>query len=115
MKNLVLVRGVSGAGKSTFAENMLGVKCQVVSADDYFITENGNYSFDGSRLKEAHQWCKDTVEQLMDASENVAVANTFTREWEMEDYYKLADEYGYRVQASRKATEYRKHLYNARV
>jgi hypothetical protein len=28
---------------------------------------------------------------------NVAVSNTFTQEWEMETYYKLAEQYGYTV------------------
>jgi hypothetical protein len=27
----------------------------------------------------------------------VVVSNTFTQEWEMEAYYKLAEDYGYRV------------------
>jgi hypothetical protein len=27
----------------------------------------------------------------------IAVSNTFTQEWEMEDYYKLAEKYQYKV------------------
>ena len=27
----------------------------------------------------------------------IAVSNTFTQEWEMESYYKLAEQYGYMV------------------
>jgi hypothetical protein len=27
----------------------------------------------------------------------IAVSNTFTQEWEMEEYYKLAEKYGYTV------------------
>jgi len=27
----------------------------------------------------------------------IAVSNTFTQEWEMEDYYKLAEKYNYKV------------------
>lgn len=27
----------------------------------------------------------------------IAVSNTFTQEWEMEDYFKLAEQYGYKV------------------
>jgi predicted kinase len=96
-KELVLVRGVSGAGKTTFALDLLGEKCELVSADMFFIDEYGDYKFDGTKLKQAHQWCKSRVEELMDAKESVAVANTFTREWEMQDYYDLAAKYGYRV------------------
>jgi hypothetical protein len=28
---------------------------------------------------------------------NIVVSNTFTQEWEMEEYFKLAKEYGYKV------------------
>jgi hypothetical protein len=27
----------------------------------------------------------------------IAVSNTFTQKWEMEDYFKLAEKYGYKV------------------
>jgi hypothetical protein len=27
----------------------------------------------------------------------IAVSNTFTQEWEMKDYYELAEKYGYKV------------------
>jgi hypothetical protein len=27
----------------------------------------------------------------------IAISNTFTQEWEMDDYYKLAEQYGYSV------------------
>ena len=33
----------------------------------------------------------------MEQGYNVSVSNTFTQEWEMEAYYKLAEQYGYTV------------------
>ena len=33
----------------------------------------------------------------MEQGYNVVVSNTFTQGWEMEVYYKLAEQYGYRV------------------
>lgn len=94
MKNLILVRGVSGAGKSTFA-NLLYVD-GILSADDYFM-ENGKYKFDGSKLKQAHEWCQKRCSNIMETGLDVAVANTFTQEWEMEPYFKLAKIYDYRI------------------
>ena len=50
MKNLYLLRGLPGSGKSTLAEQLGGSHFET---DKYFIGENGEYNFDGSKLKEA--------------------------------------------------------------
>jgi hypothetical protein len=34
---------------------------------------------------------------MEDDSQKIAVSNTFTQEWEMDAYYELAKQYGYRV------------------
>ena len=96
MKTLYIVRGVPGSGKSTFAQSL---DCPVFEADQYFIdSETGEYKFDGSKIKLAHNWCKLRVEQSMeDDFQKIAVSNTFTQEWEMDAYYELARQYGYRV------------------
>jgi predicted kinase len=103
MKALTLVRGLPGAGKSTFA-NFIWNNYAICEADKYFVGEDGVYRFDGSKLKEAHKWCRDEVERMMNDNLNnpqyypeIAVSNTFTQEWEMEEYYKLAEKYGYKV------------------
>lgn len=94
MKTLIIVRGVSGAGKSTLANTICN---DVYSADDYFM-ENGEYKFNPKKLKDAHAWCKSKVESAMEWNiDLVAVANTFTREWEMQAYFDLAKQYGYVV------------------
>ena len=96
MKTLYIVRGVPGSGKSTFAQSL---DCPVFEADQYFIdSETGEYKFDGSKIKLAHNWCKSRVEHSMeDGLQKIAVSNTFTQEWEMDAYYELAKQYGYRV------------------
>lgn len=94
MKRMTLVRGVSGSGKTTFAGLVSGA---VVSADDYFTNEDGEYNFDAKQLKQAHQYCQDVTRAIMDGGGDVVVANTFTRKWEMDAYFKLAERYGYMV------------------
>lgn len=106
MKELFLLRGVPGSGKSTLANSIGGTW---VEADHYFLNENGDYEFDGSKLKDAHKWCQDTVEETMTWDEHpeinyisagvskIVVSNTFTQEWEMQPYFDLAEKYGYRV------------------
>jgi predicted kinase len=94
MKILYIVRGIPGSGKSTFA-NSLG--CPVFEADMYFMND-GEYKFDVSKIKLAHNWCKLRVEHSMeDDFQKIAVSNTFTQEWEMEAYYEMAKQYGYTV------------------
>jgi predicted kinase len=100
---LFLVRGLPGSGKSTFATHIWN-DYAVCEADKFFYDKEGNYNFDGTKLKEAHSWCKNEVETRMIDHQNnqqyypeIAVSNTFTQEWEMEDYYKLAEKYDYKV------------------
>lgn len=97
MKTLYLLRGLPGSGKSTFGQ-LIGNVLHTES-DKYFIDPvTGEYKFDASLLKRAHEWCQTQVERWMrDTGHAIAVSNTFTQEWEMEPYYKLAEKYGYTV------------------
>lgn len=94
-KVLYIVRGISGSGKSTFAKTLGG---QHYEADMFFINENGEYNFDVTKIKDAHKWCQSFVETNMVLEyPKIVVSNTFTQEWEMEPYFKLAKEYGYKT------------------
>jgi predicted kinase len=102
-KKLYIVRGIPGSGKSTFALNLVGSDFLVCEADKYFMVD-GEYKFDGSKLKEAHESCRNLVETYMKDSlmndqfyREIAVSNTFTQEWEMQPYFDLAKQYGYMV------------------
>jgi predicted kinase len=94
-KILTICRGIPGSGKSTFAKTLGG---QHYEADMFFIDEEGNYNFDVSKIKDAHQWCQSIVKTDMILEyPKIVVSNTSTQEWEMEPYFKLAKEYGYTV------------------
>ena len=68
----------------------------------YFM-KTGEYKFDGTKIKEAHQWCQKEVDTMMILNRiegihnKIVVSNTFTQEWEMEPYLEMAEEFGYRV------------------
>jgi hypothetical protein len=75
----------------------------ICEADKYFL-KDGAYKFNASELKHAHEYCRNMVETYMQDSlindqfyRQIVVSNTFTQEWEMAAYYKLAKTYGYRV------------------
>jgi predicted kinase len=92
MKTLYIVRGLPGSGKSTFA-NSLGI-LNHYEADMYHIVD-GEYRFDPSKIKNAHEWCKQSAKGAMECGADVVVSNTFTRKWEYEQYIELAEKYGY--------------------
>ena len=100
MKTLYLLRGLPGSGKSTLAEQLGGSHFET---DNYFLDEDKSYKFDGSKLKEAHQWCQDLVSNAMilnhttGYNETIVVSNTFTQEWEMKPYMDMAKDWGYKV------------------
>lgn len=94
MKVLYITRGLPGSGKSTFAQSL---DCPFVEADMYF-DHNGEYKFDPTKLRDAHNWCRNKVRDwMMVNTPKIAVSNTFTQNWEMETYYELAKEFGYNV------------------
>jgi predicted kinase len=100
---LFLVRGVPGAGKSTFA-NHIWNSYAICEADKFFYDKEGNYNFDPTKLREAHDWCRNEVNIRMEDHKvnnqyypEIVVSNTFTQEWEMELYYDMAKKYGYQV------------------
>jgi predicted kinase len=99
-KILILCRGVSGAGKTTFAKTLGGIH---IEADQYFIDGEGNYKFDGSKIKLAHEYCRAQTEAWMQtkgdqvSTNKIVVSNTFTQLWEMEPYFEMAKRHGYKV------------------
>jgi predicted kinase len=100
MKLLILLRGLPGSGKSSLAESLAeNGTYPVYSIDRYFTDpETGIYTFDHLKNHLAYKECEDNTEAAMRAGENkIFVDNTFTLEWEMENYFGMASKYGYRV------------------
>lgn len=104
---VVICRGASGSGKSTWAQLLMKdaweykgpYSCIIVSADHFFIDEEtGQYNFDKSLLTEAHAKCFQDFREALDAKTPlIIVDNTNTRLWEFESYLKVAAEYNAKV------------------
>ena len=54
MKELFLLRGLPGSGKSTFA-NFVWNEYAICEADKFFYDKEGNYNFDATKIKQAHE------------------------------------------------------------
>lgn len=94
-KTLHIVRGVPGSGKTTYCKKELHIT--PYEADDFFMV-GGKYEFKPEQLAQAHKYCQTNVEWAMKSdTQYIAVANTFTRAWEIKPYLDLAKVYGYEV------------------
>ncbi len=97
-RDLYLVRGLPGAGKTTFSKSLFQDGDVIVAADDFMIDKEGKYVFDSSRLEEAHDSCARKVFEAMEKkTHRIFVHNTMTEGWEMEQYTALAKQHGYRI------------------
>lgn len=114
---MLILQGISGAGKSTFARSFPGAV--ICSADHYFMVGD-RYVFDKGRTKEAHDACMRAFIKAVTAGyheveiprvavplsrfdgpkavETVILDNTNTQRWEMAAYVQIARAYGYEVE-----------------
>ncbi len=98
--SLILLRGLPGAGKSTLAtvlsENNM---YPIFSVDDFFTDEvTGEYLFNFSDNHLAYKQCEELTRDAMKQNiSKVFVHNTFTMDWELGPYFKLASEFKYNL------------------
>lgn len=99
MKRLYLIGGPPGIGKSTvawlIAEKFGGV---LREADQYFVNDNDQYVWDPTKIRDAHAWCQQEVQEWMQVEcETIVVANTFSQRWERQPYIDMAQKHKYEV------------------
>lgn len=98
--SLILLRGLPGSGKSSLAESLSeNGKYPVYSVDDFFTDKiTGAYKFEFEKNHMAYKACEENVKKAMNSGiQKIFLDNTFTLEWEMETYFKLASGFNYRV------------------
>lgn len=87
--HLILVRGLPGSGKSTFARTLVKAGYEHVETDMWHTDAEGNYRFDGSKLAEYHRYCQETTAYMLAEGRNVVVSNTFVKRWELQPYLEM--------------------------
>ena len=103
MKQVIVLQGVSGSGKTAWATKLVEAETErtdeyracIVSADDYFVSLAG-YKFDPSKLGEAHASCFKTFLACLqrEACELVIVDNTNASGEDLSPYMLAASAFG---------------------
>ena len=86
MAKLLLIRGLPGSGKTTYAKKFPALHLE---ADMYF-ERDGKYSYNADLIKNAHAWCQRTVSDALSQGLDVIVSNTFVKVWELSNYALIA-------------------------
>lgn len=105
--DLVIVRGLPGSGKSTYAKTFEDTI--IIEADMWWYrNKNLEYQFDIEKLHEAHRWALQTVEALLASGQDVAIVNTNLAFKEAKGYIKFAKSIGcnIRVHTTNKEVNY---------
>lgn len=98
MKRVIILRGVPGSGKSTFIGKEYP-EAMVVSADHFFVEEDGVYRFDGTKIQAAHGQCfRRYIEAIQTGKELIVVDNTSLSVIEIAPYVAGAEAFGYDVE-----------------
>lgn len=86
--DIILLRGLPGSGKTTYAHRFWDKK-YIVSADDFFINAEGVYVFNKEKIGEAHEKCWRQFYQLLNLDAPppyIVVDNTNISAQEMTPY-----------------------------
>ena len=92
MTTLYLIRGLPGSGKSSLAQDLENIAIRV-EADDFFLDHEGNYNFDATKLKQAHEYCYEKASEYLKLEYSVVVSNTSTTEKEVRRYQELVEKH----------------------
>jgi len=96
MRKVIIMRGISGAGKSTYIQEHFST-AKIVSADRYFTNKaTGEYRFNPAELNEAHAYCfRHFLNELGHSERIIVVDNTNISAFEVSPYVLAANAFGY--------------------
>lgn len=100
--NFICIKGVSGCGKSTFAnfikQFLYSDEVAHFEADMWMVNENGEYEFSVDKLNYCHTQCKNSIEKAMQEKFRVVIlSNTSTKQSSLRPYLDLCKKYNYKI------------------
>ena len=97
-RNVIILRGVSGTGKTTFAK-LVAQPAVICTADDFYYDDEGNYNFVADKIGEAHGACMAKFDKVLHdvTVTNIVVANTNCKAKDYKYYVKQAEKAGLNV------------------
>jgi predicted kinase len=102
MAKIILIRGLPGAGKSTYAKQF-GI--YHLEADMFFV-KDGKYQWSANQIGAAHEWCFKSFCVAVDNNMDVVVSNTFVTLKEMQRYLDFASMNGIEVEVFKMINNY---------
>lgn len=97
-KQVVILRGLPGSGKSDLAWMLWKTMGATVCSADYYFYDGDEYVFDATKLGDAHAKCKeDFIHAIQNDEDVIVVDNTNTQQKEFEWYELTATHHGYTI------------------
>lgn len=99
-KNCIILRGLPGSGKSTFADFILASNPGAVhvEADHYVYDENGNYDWKFENLRDYHSKAQSCFDNALNEGVGTIVVSNVSSTWkDFKYYFNKAKEQGYKV------------------
>lgn len=98
--HVMILCGISGSGKSTFAKSVsVALKADIVSADHWFTSLDGEYKFNPKELSKAHAAClRDFIALCERSAEEIIVDNTNLSVVELAPYVAISEAFGYSIE-----------------
>ncbi len=104
MKRLIILRGLPGSGKSTYASDLVAKhkdfqkEAPLIINADSFLMADGEYFHTVERSRDAHLRCmREFVSGVVARHELIVIDNTNTSALEMVPYVKVAEAHRYEV------------------
>ncbi len=94
MPQLTIIRGLPGTGKTEFAKK--NFQAVILEADMYFVRDS-EYTFDGTKLREAHGMVRGLLSRIIGIGADAVVTGTFSREWELAGLLRIGQEGNYQI------------------
>jgi predicted kinase len=109
-KELIIVRGVPGSGKSSHVKGVIQRDYKgigfVFSTDDFFIIDS-KYRFLPKYLPIAHEWNLQRAKIAMNSGQSpVVIDNTNMQCWEAKPYVQIGLELGYTIIITQPKTQW---------